>query len=193
MLFTEEEIEWLARPHIARAWFAELDLPTAEDTTRLHSGTGRVTVDGFEWVGISDPVGGRLVSVGQVEEPVFGQAASVAITLSGATAAFVASVKEVARDIEGRTASVYWAAFDGETQAVWPHGLKAVFRNGRMSAPALQWQGIGIRTVTLTIESMWSSQNFAPGGRWNDADQQRRYAGDLGMQYVGQKIEEKWV
>lgn len=179
----------LAGPHIARAWFAVLDLPSG--TTYLHSGTGRKTVSGQEYRGVSDPVGGRLVSVSQVDEPQFGQAASVQITLTGVDAAFIREVKSTAREIEGRSATLYWAAFDGETQ-VLKTTLIPVFPFGRMTAPSISWQGIGIRAVTITVESIWQAKNFPPGGRWNPAGQRARYAGDKGLDFVGVEITEYW-
>jgi hypothetical protein len=190
VLFSPEETARLRAPHIARAWFALLDLPSGP--SRLHSGVGRVQAGGYEWRGVTDPVGGRLLSLEGVEEPAFGQAAAVTITLSGADIAFLRSVDIAADAIEGRLAELSWAMFDGETQEIIG-GLKKLFPRGRMSAPQLQWQGLGRRIVSLTIESAWSSQNFPPGGRWNGADQRRRHAGDKGLDFVGVKIEENWI
>lgn len=61
VLFSTNEIDALGAPHVVRAWFAMLDLPS--DVARLRSGVGRVTVGGFEWRGVSDPIGGRLVAL----------------------------------------------------------------------------------------------------------------------------------
>lgn len=188
-VFTAADIEALSQPHVARAWFAMLDLPSG--VARLHSGVGTIPVGGFSWRGVSDPVGGRLVSLSGVEEPAFGQAAAVQITLTGADRDFLQSVHATRRQIEGREANVYWCAFDGETQQPVT-GLRGLFTRGRMSAPSLHWAGLGVRTVSLTIENIWASQNFAPGRKWNPADQQRLYPGDLGLDYVGQKVSENW-
>lgn len=187
-IFSEADLDRLAGPHVARAWFLEMDLPAG--LTRLHSGTGRKTVGGFEWRGVTDPIGGQLVSLSNIEEPRFGQAVAVNVTLSGANATFFKSVHTDARAIEGRRADLYWAAFDGETGEVLI-GLKKLFP-GKITSPSLQWQGIGIRTVSITIESIWSSQNYAVGGKWNGADQRRRYPGDKGLDFVGVKVSENW-
>lgn len=187
--FTPTEIELLGYPHVARAWFAELHMP--DEVLRLHNGVGTVTIGGYEWRGVTDPVGGRAVSISGVREPAFGQAAAVTIVLSGADAAFLRSVRAMRRDIEGREANIYWAAFDGETQAPIT-GLIGLFTRGYMSAPALSWEGLGIRTVSLTIENVWSAQNFKPGGRWNGASQRDRYPGDKGLDFVGVSVSENW-
>lgn len=188
-IFTPADLDWLGRPHIARAWFLELDLP--EGIRRVHTGTGRKTIGGYEWLGVTDPMGGQLVSMANVEEPRFGQAVAVQITLSGANKEFFKAVHTNARELEGRRADLFWCAFDPETEEVWPRGLVKLFP-GRISSPALRWEGIGIRTVSITVESIWSSQNYQFGGKWNDADQKRRFPGDKGLMYVGVKVHETW-
>lgn len=188
-LFTPAEMEMLAAPHVARAWFVALDLPSG--LSRLHSGVGRVTVGGQEWRGVSDPVGGRLVSIAGVEEPSFGQAAAVTLVLTGADVAFLKSVHAARHEIEGRPANIYWCAFDGETQKPIG-GLKGLFTRGRMSSPTISWAGIGVRTVTLTIENVWAASDFPAGRRWNPADQRRVYPGDKGLDFVGVTVSEDW-
>jgi hypothetical protein len=190
-ILSPADYQWLQRPHIARAWFARLDLPSG--IAYLHSGVGRVTIDGQDWIGVSDPISGRLVSLSQVEEAAFGQAAAITIVLSGANREFIASVHATAREIEGRPADIYWAAFDGETQQIWAGGLKKLFPRGRMTSATIQWSGIGQRAVSLTIENIWQAQNFAPGGRWTSADQRRRWPGDRGLDYIGVEITENWL
>lgn len=186
-LYSEAEMAFLRRPHIARAWFADLDLPSGR--WRLHNGVGRKTVGGFEWRGVSDPAGGQLASISAVEDPRFGQAAKIDIVLAGVNLDFLRSVKDQGRQIEGRQADVYWCAFDQETQEVWPSGLKKMFP-GYLSSPRISWSGIGSRTVSFTIESLWHSQNFPFGGLWTPADQKVRYPGDKGLDYVGVKVQE---
>lgn len=188
-VFSPAELDWLARPHVARAWFLEMDLPSG--VVNLHNGTGRIEINGKTWRGVTDPIGGQLVSLQGIEEPRFGQAVAVNVTLSGANREFFKSVHATARQIEGRRADLFFVVFDGETGQVWPRGLVRLFP-GKLTAPSLQWQGIGIRTVSVTIESIWSSQNYSFGGKWNDADQQRRYPGDKGLQFVGVKVSENW-
>lgn len=188
-LISQIDQDVLARPHVARAWFGEFDFP--DGVKYLHSGTGQVTIAGHEYSGVADPLSGRLVSIGQVEEPQFGQAAAVTIVLSGASKAFIQSVHATARETEGRAAKISWAAFDGETQQILT-ALIPLFPRGKMSAPSIHWQGIGQRYVSITVENVWSSQNFAPGGRWTPADQRRRFPGDLGLNFVGVKVTENW-
>lgn len=186
--FTAIDKQKLGRPHVARAWFCELNLPSG--IANLHSGTGRVQLDGKTWEGVTDPLGRQLVSMSSVEEPRFGAAIAITITLSGANLDFFRSVYGVARDLEGRRADLYWAAFDPETEEVLIP-LKKLFP-GKMTAASLQWSGVGRRNVSITLESIWSSQNYPFGGQWNGADQRRRYPGDKGLDYVGINVSENW-
>lgn len=186
-LFDSDDLDALGAPHVARAWFAELDLPSGFQ--RVHNGVGRVNVGGQEWRGVSDPMSGVLVSVDSVEDPRFGQAGAINIVLSGVNVAFWKSVKADARDLEGRDANIYWGAFDPET------GENIMFKKllpGKMSAPSLHRMGIGTRYVGLTIEGFWEAQNYPFGGRWNGADQHRRYSGDKGLDLVGVEVSERW-
>lgn len=186
-MFSESDLAFLRRPHIARAWFADLDLP--DGRWRLHNGGGRKMVGGFEWFGVSDPMGRQLVSISAVEDPRFGQAAKVDIVIAGVNIDFLRSIKDQGRQIEGRLADIYWCAFDQETEEVWASGLKKLFP-GYLSAPKIRWSGLGARTVSITIESLWHSQNYPFGGKWSPADQRARYPGDKGLDLVGVKVQE---
>ncbi len=186
-LFSDTDLARLTAPHICRAWFVWLDLPAG--AAWLHSGTGRVTVDDIEWLGVTDPTGGRLLALSQVVEPRFGQAAAVTLTLTGVSAEFLAEFWSGRSAIEGRSARIWWAAIDQETQEiVIPR--KLLFARGRMTSPKISTRGVSGRTASLTIESLWSTRNFPPGGRWNPADQRRRYPGDKGLDFVGVDIVE---
>lgn len=188
MIFTAEDLAFLRRPHVARAWFAELDLPVG--IRRMHTGVGRVELGGHEWRGVTDPVNGQLVGIDVIEDPRFGQAPSIQIVLAGVGLEFFKSVRQDAREIEGRRCDFYWAAFDQETAQIWPRGLVKLFP-GKMSAPTRQWQGIGVRTIAVTIESLWQSQNypFTPY-RWNDAGLRARHPGAKGFMFVGVRVQE---
>lgn len=187
-LFSQADMDKLAGPHVSRCWFGEFDLPSGY--ARLHSGVGRVQAGGYEWRGVSDPLGGQMVGVSQVEDPRFGQAAKIDITIGSVNVAFYQSVKADARDIEGRSAKIWFGMFDPETEELIM--FKPVFARGFMSAPTLRRQGVGTRQIGLTIESMWQSQNYPFGGRWTPADQRRRYPGDKGLDLVGVKVTEQW-
>ena len=102
--FTDEEFEALSAPHVGRAWFLYMDLPSGE--SRLHTGIGRYQIGGDEWRGVSDPIGGRLVSLGSIEEPRFGQASAIQVALSGADKEFIQSLHDYRGQVEGSRAEL---------------------------------------------------------------------------------------
>lgn len=186
-IFSATDREWLRSPHVARAWFGCFDLPSGE--SYLHNGVGRWTISGQEYRGVTDPVGGQLVAISSVEDPRFGQAAKIDITIGGVDAQFFRSVKDDARDLEGRDAIISFAVFDPETLNM------RVFRSvlpGKMTAPALFRKGVSERYIVIGIEGFWQSQNYPFGGRWTDGDQRRRFPGDKGLMFAGQKVAEQW-
>lgn len=187
-IFSQADLHALSAPHVSRAWFLEMDLPSG--VHRLHSGSGRYELEGHEWRGVSDPVGGMLAQIGDIEEARHGQAPAIKVGLSGANAEFLRSVHATAAEIEGRAATLYFVVMDPETARVLVP-LTALVR-GRLTAPGISWESSGQRLVTVTIESRWSGQNYPFVGKWNHAGQLKRYPGDLGMQYVGQKTVEKY-
>lgn len=186
-LFSDDDLARLAGPHVSRCWFGEFDLPSG--FARLHSGVGTLTVAGYEWRGVSDPVGGQMVSISPVEDMRFGTAPKIDIIVASVSSAFFASVKADARAIEGRDANIYFGVFDGED------GSELMFRKlfpGTMTAPSLHRSGVGTRYIRLGVESFWEAQNYPFGGRWNPADQRRRVPGDKGLDFIGVKVSEQW-
>lgn len=186
-LYTQDEMAKFRRPHVTRCWFGEFFLPSG--TVRLHPGVGTVWAGGHEWKGVSDPIGGQLVSIGQVEDPRFGQAAAVAIVISGANPAFVKMIDEDAAAIEGSSVNLYWCCFDGETgEQIIP--LRSAFP-GLLSSPAIEWDGPDRVTVAFTVESIWVSMNEPYGGEWSATGVAIMNPGDRGGEYIGVKVEER--
>lgn len=186
MNLTSDQIAVLRRPNVARGLFVEVEFPS--ETRRYHNGAGNVTIGGYEWFGVTDPVSGQMVSINAIEEPRFGQAASLGIVLSGIRAEFMREIYTLATDLEGLRADVYFVAFDTETLDI-AIPLKKLFP-GFLSSPKNHWQAIGERYVSLTIESTWQAQNYPFSERWTNADQQRRYTGDLGLSLLGVTVNE---
>lgn len=181
----------LGGPHASRIFCVELVFP--DETKRLHNGFGEVelTVNGVlqTWRGMSDPLGGVLVGMSEIEDPRFGSAPTLDISLSGVDAAYLKSIKDIARDIEGLEANVYFGVVDPEE--LNDNGLTVpltpLFPFGRMTAPALS-RSAKENITLITIESFFQSQNYPFGGKWSDVGQQKRYTGDLGLSEIGTEV-----
>lgn len=185
-LYTEDELAILRRPHVAKVWFGDFDLPAGR--RRMHSGAGRLNIGGYEWRGITDPIGNQLVGIQEIIDPRFGQASAVTIIIAGINLEFFQSVRADGLALEGKSADIYWAAYDQETgQNVI--GLKKLIK-GKMTSPTVRWErGIG-RFITLSVEGPFHSMNFAFGGMWSPSGQRQRYADDSGGDLIGVKVTE---
>jgi hypothetical protein len=187
VLFTQAEIEAIGDSgDVARATFIRMKGVNGAEVL-LHSGVGDFDYNGEKWLGVCDPIGGRLVSISGLEEPEFGQAAALTVVLSGADIEFVKYMRSVRNQIQGNECTVYWAAFDNEEKIMFG-GLKTLFPRGRIWTPTFSLAGIATRTISLTIESIWSGMNFPSGIRWNSSDFQKVRPGDKFFDYAGVKI-----
>lgn len=181
----------LRAPHVGRVFCMELEFP--DETKRLHNGYGNVDLsfDGTEytWRGMSDPTGGTMVSISEIEDPRFGSAPTIDTALTGVDAAYLKSIKDISRDIEGLRANVYFSVVDPEEPnddgLIVP--LIPLFPLGRITAPALK-RSATENVVLLTIESFFQSQNYPFGGKWSDAGHRKRYPDDAGLSEMGTEV-----
>lgn len=188
-LFADEDLDALSGPHIQRAWFADVVLPSGR--RRLHTGMGMVSIGGFEWEGVSDPFGAQLVGFGSIEEPRFGQAPAVDIVMSGANRAFLKSMWDDRHAIEGAPCDMYFATFDAETgDVVIP--LRKMFP-GKLTAPRFSFVGASIRSISLKVVSIFEGLNFpTTGAMWSPAGQRARYPGDKGLDFMNADLVEDY-
>lgn len=183
--FTTDEMARLAGPHVRRAWFAHIDLPSGE--RRLHTGMGPVTIGGYTWDGISDPFGGQLVGIGTVEEPEFGAAPYVDIVMSGASQTFLKQVWDDREEVEASTCDLYFAVFDAETGEVLI-SLKKLFP-GKLSGLRFHFGQNTVRTINLKVVTPSEGRNFpTTQAEWSPAGQRRRYPGDKGLDQINSDI-----
>lgn len=153
-------------------------------TRRYHRGAGTLTIEGEDYIGISDPGGLRVVDISYVELPTTQVASKVDITLAGVDQAFQSLLISQINDIRGASAEIYFVCYDTDTyQPIGPPVL--VFDNGVCGHPRFSARSDGLRTFTLPIDGIWSAKNHEPGGRLNDADQTQRFPGDRGFELIG--------
>lgn len=189
MATAEETLAALSGPHVQRAWFGEVDLPSG--LRRLHTGMGPKTIGGHEWQGVSDPFGGQLVGVGAIEEPEFGQAPAIEIVMSGANKAFLKSMWDDRHAIEGAACDMSFATFDAETQEeVLP--LELMF-SGRLTAPRFSFIGASIRAIGMKVVSAFEGLNFpATRSAWSPSGQRERFPGDKGLDTINLEVVEEY-
>lgn len=158
-------------------WLAKLAFDSG--TTRAWSGRGDITFNSEVYQGIGD-----LGSIGPVEESVEHKAFGVTLRLTGIPAAMLSIA--LAEDVQGRTAQVWIGFLDASYQLVADPVL--VFQ-GRMDTmdPSL---GETV-TITLTAESRLIDWDRPRVRRYTDADQQERFPGDKGLEFVSEATEKE--
>ena len=177
----------LRAPHVCRGIFAEVDLP--DGLRRLHTGVGKLTLNGVQWEGVTDPFGAQIVAMSNLPEPRFGEAPYVDVTVSGANRDFLRQVWT--REIDGCRCDFFWAAFDAETGGtVIP--LTLMFE-GRLTGVTPDFAGRSLVSINLKVVSMFEALNFpSVRGDWSSAGQRARHPGDAGMDPVGSQIVTVW-
>jgi hypothetical protein len=129
---------------------------------------------------------GRLGSISAIVEHSAIQASGITLTMTGIPQAYTQMV--LSSYYQGKTVSI-WQGFLNDSYAL-------------IADPILQWTGMidqmslslgETATITITAESKLIRWENPIGGRYTDADQQARFPGDLGLQFVSQTVEREII
>ena len=146
---------------------------------RLWGGRGPLDFNSETYLGVGD-----LGRISQVEEGVEQRAYGMTFELSGISASFVSLA--LSEELQNRKAEFWLGFFDNDYALVLDPAL--VFR-GRMDTMDIQ---IGeTATITVTVESRLIDWNRPRIRRYTDADQQERFPGDLGFQFMSDASEKE--
>lgn len=148
----------------------------AEGIRRVWNGTGYLDLDGFEWLGT-----GELGSISSISFGENDDAEKVTFALSGVDPEFVTLARS-GDSVRGRDVTIYGLFLDVETMQ--PLGSKWVVRQLIMDTIGYGAKGPSERSISLTAETIWTTRNLAAFAYWSDRDQQARFPGDLGCQFI---------
>jgi hypothetical protein len=154
-----------------------IELQFGSGTVRVCNAAYNFSWDSYTWIGA-----GQVLGVSGVEEGADLQAYGVTMRLSGVPAAYVSVALN--EHYQGRTAKIWAAPLDSSYTIIADPVL--VF-NGRMDVMPIRMDG-GSAVIELSIESRLIDWERPRVRRYNDADQQAEYPGDLGLQYVEQMV-----
>lgn len=188
-LIADRHADILSAPAVTAAYAVRLTL--ADRTLRYLAGYGEITIDGETFLGVTDPDGGRAVRIGAIDDPRPGTAATVEIGLSNIDDTFARSVLRDAAAMEGRPADLLQLVWDPNRGTLTGTAIP-LLRWGRITAPKIEYPQVGVQEVTLTIEGLFSGRNFAIGGVYSDADQQRLFPGDDFFALLGLSTNVRW-
>lgn len=157
-----------------------LDLGFDAATVRIHSTVGDIIWGGNTYTGV-----GRFGNVTAAEEDSELTRTPLTLTLSGIPTDLLSAVAQ--EYYQGRTATLYLGYLDTTSFALVDDPF--ILYRGRMDKASFE-QGETL-TVTLTVESRFAAWDRPLIRRYNNADQQSRYPGDKGLEYVEQSTEKQ--
>lgn len=169
----------LAAANVPAVVLCELDFSSG--FVRLNSGGTALTWNSYTWEGI-----GKLGRVEVVREGESLEARGVELTLSGIPSAYVTTA--LTESYQGRSAQL-WLAVLSADYAVLADPVP-IFA-GRMDNMSIAMGETA--NITVRCESRLADWDRPRLRRYNDADQQAEYAGDLGFAFVEQMVDKQIV
>lgn len=148
-----------------------------DDPQRVWDGLGDIEIDGATWHGLAD--------LGSIADAAMGRsdaAGAVAYELSGVSAVIVAMAKAQQDQVRGRDVTLYGRFIDGET--LEPLDDSFMLRQDIMDLMSYSGTGPAGRRISLTAETIWTNRKAAAFAYFSDKDQEARFPGDRGLEYV---------
>lgn len=150
-------------------------------------GFGNLSAYGQTWIGAAN-----VVTRSEIPFGIDDDAGQVTLTMSGVDSAIVARVRASETEIYGRGITIWGQFFD---EALQISDTRFLLFQGTMDVPTYQANSTSERTITIPCEGEWADRNGAASTFFSDLDQQRRYPGDRGCEYVyryGPGVKRRW-
>lgn len=172
----------LSGQHVVASLFILLDF--ASEPVRLWEGDINIVREGHTWSSLAH----ASAQLEGVTASIDASATPLTITLSGVDTRFtrLASAETSAGETEGREIRIWIGFFAGDQPAGKLVPTDNLLHLGRwtMQRPEFAADGPRGRTVTIQAENRWVVKSRAALGKLTDVDQQRRFPGDLGLQWI---------
>lgn len=160
--------------HVSYAYFVEMGFT---QPLRVCSAAYDMVWNGYVWLGL-----GMLGSIEPIQEQATLEAIGVRMTLAGVPSDVIAIT--LAEQYQGKSCQIWFAPLREDLQlAVQPVRLFS----GRMDT--MDTEVGDTATVTVSAESRMVAWDTAKTRRYNNEDQQSRYPGDRGFEFVAQMVE----
>jgi hypothetical protein len=168
-----------------RPRFAYLVEMMFDTPARFWNGNRAITtLDAKQWIGAR-----QLGQIDGLEEALNGESKQFTVSISGAAISsqmMQMAAAEVRDAYMYRVIRIWLQFFDEDWQCLDnPYALQAGLITGlplTRSQPAQD--GSVARTITVEADNIFYARSQAPRGYYTDSDQQARYPGDLGMQFI---------
>lgn len=191
-LFPETIRQYMAGGKVQPATLVSMHF--ASETWRLWGGYDLLqTKDGSEWKAL-----GHLGSISGIEQAMDGRAPEATMTLSGVTPEIIKLARDdFATEARNRLVRV-WLQFFGVDDEADPDNQRCLddpypIWAGRMLRPGFTFDRGGEAegdeaTVSVTLESIFTARSRPNFALYTDSDQQARFPGDRGFEYVGSLV-----
>lgn len=179
MSFFNATIEAALAGKIVRA-AALVRFDFTSQTKRIWPGFGNLSAGGQTWQGI-----GEYGSVEGIEFRSDTAAPPLICKLSGISSDLVAKAVASETEVKGNPMAVYLQFFD---DAWAPLDSPVAIAAAIMDQMTFDATGPSTRNLTLTAEGPFARRGAAAFARYTDRDQQGRFPGDRGCEYVPQLV-----
>lgn len=172
--FNETAAAALAGRAVRLAWLVRLGFASGE--IRVWLGYGPLVAGGETWSGL-----GEFASISGLEVPLGGTAPITTMTLSGVDPVLKSKVREASAEAKGRPVRFYMQFFDENLQTLdSPYAV----HTGVMDQLSVSAPNAETRTIEMTVEGLFTRRAIPPFGMLSNRDQQARFPGDRGLEYV---------
>lgn len=169
----------LAGKSVRAAYLVEFQFVSG--TIRVWNGNGRLSAGGFTWDGLRG-----MGQIDGLEQAINGSAPQATFTLSGVDPNVLSKEQGDPFDYINRPVLVYlqffnedWTLLDSP-YAIGGWTMQVVQETYGWNETLKAWESL----IGITAESWFAGRGRPPFGFYSDRDQQLRFAGDLGCQYM---------
>ena len=173
-IFDQQFLDAMSQPDVTVATAVKLEFLSG--TTRAHSATGELTIEGEIYYGV-----GALGDISIVNESGDLSSRSVSVILNGLDSSVVGTVLN--EKCVGRPAAIYFVAFDSLGQAIAANLLYS----GYISASAMT--GGVANAVSYTISNVFEKWKDGKSDRYTQESHLALFEGDHIFRYVAQMAE----
>jgi len=174
--FVAANVTAASSSHVRPIDFAEVAFDSG--TVRAHNGVGTITWGGNDWLGA-----GSFLSMGPIEEGDDAVARRFWIRLNGFDSAVLAEA--LTQEVYKRAVTVY-TGFIGDDGALVADPHSSIWSGFADSMPIVYGEQ---SHIVLECELEVARDHVANGSLFTDEDQQKRYSGDTGFEYLDQMID----
>lgn len=163
-----------AGQHVAVAMLVEFDF--LEGMFRVWDGAGSITVGANTYLGA-----GEWGSISEIEFGENDAADKITFLLSGVDPDVIVAAQD-SESVRGRDVFIYGQFLDTTTLA--PYDARWPIRQLIMDTLAFSARGPSQRSIMLSCETIWTNRNHAAYAFYSDKNQQERFPGDRGLEFL---------